>query len=384
MIPEGWKTYKIREIGKIITGKTPSSSNLELFGDKIPFVTPTDYKTYIKNIYKAERGISEEGIKIFKNKLLPINSVLVSCIGSDMGKVAMSKTPCLTNQQINSIIIDDEKTVPDFVYYSLISKYKMLKGMATGGSTMPIINKGDFEEIEINLPNNISEQSRIASILSSLDDKIELNLRMNKTLESIAQAIFKEWFVDFRFPGFDGELVDGLPKGWRECKLGDIIDLKYGKALKSENRHSGMYPVVGSSGIIDFHNEYLVEAPGIVIGRKGTIGEVIWLDANFYPIDTTFYVTDKNDISALFFHYYLLKNQNFNKIGSDSAVPGLNRNQALLNPIICPDSDTICQFNTLLKPFFEKKYSNNQEIQTLTQLRDALLPKLMSGKISTV
>ncbi|OGW40069.1 MAG: hypothetical protein A2Y97_07130 [Nitrospirae bacterium RBG_13_39_12] len=231
---------------------------------------------------------------------------------------------------------------------------------------------------------------RIASILSSLDDKIELNLQMNKILEAIARAIFKEWFVDFRFPGFDGELVDvvnadrsvsRLPKGWRKGKLGDIINLKYGKALKLENRIGGKYPVVGSSGIVGFHNEPLVKSPGIVVGRKGTIGEVIWLDEEFYPIDTTFYIEDQVGATGLYFHYYLLLSQDFKKIGSDSAVPGLNRNQALMTAIICPDIDTINKFNVLLKPLFEKKYLNNQEVKTLTTMRDALLPKLMTGKI---
>ena len=381
MIPEGWRKYRIKDVGEVITGKTPSSNYPEQFGNMIPFVTPTDFKNYNKNIYHSERGISEDGIKVFGNKILPINSVLVSCIGSDMGKVVMNRVSCLTNQQINSIIVNDEKATPDFVYYMLLSKYKLLKGMATGGSTMPIVNKGDFENIELYFPKIVSEQSRIASILSSLDDKIELNLQMNKTLESTAQSIFKEWFVDFRFPGFDGELVHGMPKEWRKGHLIDILDLQYGKALKSENRSDGKYPVLGSNGIVGFHNTYYVEGPGIVIGRKGTIGKVIWVDKNFYPIDTTFFVKDSLGTTFLYYHFFLMQSQPFQKISSDSAVPGLNKNEALRNKVIIPDVRIVNRFNELVKPLFERMNHIDVEVQTLTLIRDALLPKLMTGKI---
>lgn len=155
----------------------------------------------------------------------------------------------------------------------------------------------------------------------------------------------------------------------------------YGKALKADTRISGEYPVIGSSGIVDYHNDYLVEAPGIVIGRKGTIGEVIWIDENFFPIDTTFYVKDLLGAGGLYFHYFLLKEQEFKKIASDSAVPGLNRNQAMDNIVTIPDLNVIKCFNAIVQPVFQKKEENTNEIKTLTQIRDTLLPKLMTGQL---
>jgi type I restriction enzyme S subunit len=120
-----------------------------------------------------------------------------------------------------------------------------------------------------------------------------------------------------------------------------------------------------------------------VIGRKGTIGEVTWLHKNFYPIDTTFYIQDKLGLDNLLFHYFLLKEQDFKKIASDSAVPGLNRNHAMENRVIIPDKSIIETFHQTTKAIFEAKNEIEHQAKTLTQLRDNLLPKLMKGKIST-
>jgi type I restriction enzyme S subunit len=273
------------------------------------------------------------------------------------------------------------KQVPEidlkWAYYELLTKD--INGMDSG-SAIPSTTRESFYRLPVKVPP-IEEQRRIAEMLSALDEKIELNLEMNRTLEKIAQATFKHWFVDFQFPGFDGELVDGLPKGWRTGKLGEVLELVYGKALKSENRIEGKYPVIGSSGVVGFHNEFCVEGAGIVIGRKGTIGEVIWIDENFFPIDTTFFVKDLLGVEDLFFHFYLLQKQNFKNIASDSAVPGLNRNEAMRNDIIIPDKQVVLRFNEIIKPLIEKKSSLKTQNQTLTQIRDNLLPKLMSGKI---
>ncbi|MEO6760005.1 MAG: restriction endonuclease subunit S, partial [Saprospiraceae bacterium] len=172
---------KIGDLGNVITGKTPSSSNPEHFGQKVPFVTPTDFGSYSKNVFNSSRFLSESGVQAIGKRLLPKDSILVSCIGSDMGKVVMNKVRCATNQQINTIIPNPKVIDPDFLYYKMVSLYTLLKNMATGGSTMPIVNKTDFENIEIECPP-LPIQRRIAAILTALDDKIELNRRMNATL----------------------------------------------------------------------------------------------------------------------------------------------------------------------------------------------------------
>lgn len=312
-------------------------------------------------------------------------------------------TPCLENGKICQVrelkdgigfgsteflVFRGKKGISDndFIYY--LSIWERLKSHAelsmTGTSGRQRVQRKAFDELEILLPP-LSEQQAIASILSSLDDKIELNRRQNETLEKIAQAVFKHWFVDFNYPGATGEMTDSelgkIPKGWRVGKLGEIIELVYGKALKEENRITGDYVVVGSNGLVGTHSEYLVEAPGIVIGRKGTIGEVNWIDKHFYPIDTTFYIRDLMRVDGLYFHYFILKAQDFKRINSDSAVPGLNRNEAYKNEIIIPDRNVVVMFNRLVQEFFLKKKVNKEQNEVLSSIRDSLLPKLMSGKV---
>lgn len=183
----------------------------------------------------------------------------------------------------------------------------------------------------------------------------------------MAETLFRQWFVE------EAEEVD--------VKLGDVIELIYGKALKDEVRTGKGYPVVGSSGIVGYHAEFLVEGPGIVIGRKGTLGKVIYLYDNFSPIDTTYYVKSKVNSVGLFYEYFLLKTLNFEEMNSDSAVPGLNRDIALSAEIKKISNEKLNQFNLHCSPYFKKLNTNCNQIRTLEKLRDTLLPKLMSGEV---
>ncbi|HET9057115.1 MAG TPA: restriction endonuclease subunit S [Chitinophagaceae bacterium] len=399
-----WTTYRLGDVSeKIGSGATPRGGKeayLE-FGEisLIRSQNVLDF-SFSKN---GLAYISEEQAHDLRNVIVEEDDVLLNITGDSVARVCqvpLEILPARVNQHVSIIRGKKEILNQSFLKYYLLepSFKRYMLGLASAGATRNALTKVMIENFEIVAPE-LEEQQEIASILSSLDDKIELNLQMNQTLEAMAQAIFKEWFVPstssgqrtFNFPGFDGELVDvvnadqsvsSLPKGWKIGKLGEILELLYGKALKADTRIAGEYPVIGSSGIVDYHNEYLVEAPGIVIGRKGTIGEVIWIDENFFPIDTTFYVNDLLGAGGLYFHYFLLKDQEFKKIASDSAVPGLNRNQAMNNLVKIPDVRVIHDFNSIVQPFFLKRKENIDQIKNLTQIRDSLLPKLMTGKIS--
>ncbi len=168
---------------------------------------------------------------------------------------------------------------------------------------------------------------------------------------------------------------------WDNGELGDLIKLEYGKGLKKSDRSGSGYPVVGSSGILDYHEDFLVEAPGIVIGRKGTLGETIYLTENFHPIDTTYYIKSKSESSGLYFEYFLLKSIGFEQMNSDSAVPGLNRNHAHSIELAIPPIELIKEFNNTTEPFFDKINHNKIQLNKLEKLRDTLLPKLMSGEV---
>lgn len=233
------KILQLKDIGKVVTGKTPATSNISNWGGDLCFVTPTDFKYFNKNIYETERKITSKAANSLKNIILPKNSVIVTCIGSDMGKVAINKVPVISNQQINAIICNNDIVNYDYLYYQLASKYELLRLLGAGGSTMPIVNKSTFEQIHIPLPP-LPEQERIAGILSAYDDKIALNRRMAATLEQMARTLFRQWFVAFDFPTPQGlpyrssggpmqpsELGD-IPLGWAVKSIGQIIGYHLG------------------------------------------------------------------------------------------------------------------------------------------------------------
>jgi len=182
-LPKGWNYKVIKDLGKVVTGNTPASKNPEYFGKVTPFVTPTDFKNFGKLIISANRFLSNGGKLAMQSRLLPIHSIVVTCIGSDMGKVAMNSVECITNQQINSIIPNQEN-LKDYLYYDLVYKYDYLRNIATGGSTMPIINKSRFEEIEVLIPtSDILENFQL--LMNSFNCKIEENI---KQLEALTQT----------------------------------------------------------------------------------------------------------------------------------------------------------------------------------------------------
>ncbi len=270
------------------------------------------------------------------------------------------------------ISCNQEKLYPKYLYYYLASdqiveELDIIAEAST--STYPSLKPNDIEILELRLPKDTKEQKAIATVLASLDDKIDLLHRQNKTLEAMAETLFRQWFVE------------EAQEDWKEGRLSDVIELNYGKGLKTEDRAGSGYPVVGSSGIVDYHTEFLVKGPGIVIGRKGTLGKVIYLWDNFYPIDTTYYVKSKVDSVGLLYEYFLLKTIGFEDMNTDSAVPGLNRDIALSTEIIIPPENKLHAFNDLVADFVGKLKRNRDQIHTLAKLRDTLLPKLMSGEV---
>ena len=184
---EGWEITTLGSFGKAVTGKTPSTKNSDYWGEEISFITPTDFKYYGKYSTFSDRSLSIAGMEKVKNSVLPKDSILVTCIGSDMGKVAIVQNQCVTNQQINSLIINDPFTL-EYVYQHLKYSYPLLRAIAMGGTTMPIINKTDFENIEIPLPTN-DLIKKFHNITSSFNEKIIQNTNQIKTLENMRDTL---------------------------------------------------------------------------------------------------------------------------------------------------------------------------------------------------
>jgi len=290
---------------------------------------------------------------------------------------------CLS-QRLFTLRANPDKLSSRFLYYYLLSpkgKHELIRRVS--GTAAEGIRQAELRRVEINYPEDINEQKRVAVILSAFDDKIELNNKISQNLEQMTQVIFKEWFVKFKFPSYKkAKFVDSelgkIPKGWEVKKLGDVLSLEYGKSLTSINRKNGDVPVYASSGLVGYHNEKLVDGSGIIVGRAGIPGSVYWSQTDFHCVDSTFYV--KSDISK-YFLYYLLKYQNLESLISGSAVPGINRNLIYLNKIILPDPKIIEKFEQIMIPLFDKIYKNKKENQKLSSLRDLLLRKLMSGEV---
>lgn len=249
-------------------------------------------------------------------------------------------------------------------------------------SAVPGLNRENVYSIPVKVPP-LDEQKKIAKILGDLDVKIELNQQMNKTLEAMAQALFKEWFVDFRFPGYEKvKFIDGLPEGWRSGLVGDAIELGYGKALKEEVRRFGNIPVYGSNGRVGWHDQALVKGPGIVVGRKGNPGIITWAPTDFFPIDTSFYVQIKDLPLSMYYLFFALRELNLSSLEADSAVPGLNRNIAYNTKLLMPSKEAINKFNVVVGPLFDRADLNNKASETLSVTRDSLLLKLMAGEVA--
>lgn len=274
----------------------------------------------------------------------------------------------------------------DFIYYLSISPEfrEYARRMMTGTSGRQRVDRTALEEYALWLPS-LSIQKGIVSILGSLDDKIELNRRMNETLEQMAMALYKHWFVDFgHFQ--DGEFVESelgmIPKGWEVVRLQGVLEFLYGKSLPEKIRIPGPFPVYGSSGEVGTHECPLIEAPGIVVGRKGTIGRVYLVYKDFYPIDTTYYLRPKEPSLTYPTTYCILNQFDFAMMNNDSAVPRLNRNDVYNLKLVKPNSSVWNAFGQEIQPLFDLMRSNEEAMVTLNQTRDYLLPRLLSGEIT--
>ncbi|MEQ5053744.1 restriction endonuclease subunit S [Klebsiella michiganensis] len=344
-------------------GKTPNKT-----GSGIPLITAKIVKDGC--LQTPTEFISVEDYPLWMTRGYPEVNDVVLTTEAPLGEVALIKNKNVALAQ-RIITLRGYKNILDnkFLKYWLQSEQGQyeLESRASG-TTVFGIKSSVLKKIPISLPP-YNEQVAISSVLYSIDEKIDLLHRQNKMLESMAETLFRQWF--------DNEQQDNLKEG----KLSDILSLKYGKALKQENRSGEGFPVVASGGIVGFHNEYLVNAPGIVIGRKGTLGKVYYMYENFYPIDTSYYIESKIKNSKLFYEYFLLKSLGFENMNSDSAVPGLNRDSAMSSPITLPSFEMIINFNSLCEDFFNKIKINSTQINTLETLRDTLLPKLMSGEV---
>ncbi|MBC6414493.1 MAG: restriction endonuclease subunit S [Chromatiales bacterium] len=373
-IPESWSITKIKEIGEVITGSTPSTKNENFYGGEYNLISPADLDNG-KYVQSAHRKLTQAGYE--RCTPVPQNSILVGCIGN-IGKLGMiNDNYSTTNQQINSVIVNSNYN-PHFIYYMLHNcRQRLIQSAAK--VTVPILNKKNFENFSIPIPP-LSEQKKIATVLSKIEQNIDAKDELIKTIKELKKSMMQHLFTY----GTKSEKTKGKTiywKGWREIKLGEVAVLNYGKSLPKQKRILGDVPVFSSAGLIGKHNEPLVTEPGIIIGRKGTIGSVYKSDISFFPIDTTFYVSKSDTKCDLDFLYYLLKGLALDRLNSDSAVPGLNRNTAYAQDIKIPPLPEQKKIASILSIIDERIENYEGQKSALQALFKSMLNKLMTGQI---
>ena len=399
-----WKEAKIGDLGQIITGKTPKTAIKKNWGGKIPFLSPSDDMSN-KTSPVTARTLTELGVAEVAKCLIPANSICVSCIGSDLGKVVKTDRELVTNQQINTIV-PHSNVDSDFVYYLMCIVGKELNYISKTSTAVPIINKSTFSDWNIVIPEKVEDQRRIASILSSLDRKIELNNKINADLEEMAQAIFKNWFVDFE-PFKDGKFVDSelgmIPEGWKVGRLDEIADVVGGstpsKAKPEYYTQKGIawltpkdlsnHPAVYSSrGEIDITEEgynststKLMPKGTVLFTSRAPIG-YISIAQNDICTNQGFKSLVPKKAGTCFLYCFLkyvtpeIENKSTGstfKEASGSLMKSLQ--------VIIPEQNVFEEFEAIVSPLFARIESLEKENSRLSLLRDTLLPRLMSGEI---
>jgi type I restriction enzyme, S subunit len=290
----------------------------------------------------------------------------------------------LHNQRLGLVQITDSTRIEKTYLYYLLNTYgyrAQVRGSASG-ATVRHTSPGRIRNCTVNVPRDITYQGKIAKTLWVYDELSENNRRRIALLEDAAKQLYREWFVRLRFPGYEHTaVINGVPDGWRRTDLGQMLTLKRGHDLPSANRIDGEIPIVSSSGITGFHNEKKATAPGVVTGRYGTIGEVYFVQQDYWPLNTALYVCDfKGNPPAYVAH--LLKDVLAGTQSNKAAIPGVNRNVLHRIPILAPTKRLIDQFGEFAKSTFEQIGVLETMNQKLSSARDLLLPRLMSGEIA--
>jgi type I restriction enzyme S subunit len=396
-LPSGWSKQPLSAlVEKIIDyrGKTPKKLGLD-------WSENGKYRALSAKTVKTGGLVNEEQINLGDEELynkwmkdeIEYNDILLTS-EAPMGEVLIWKSDekIILSQRLFAIRIK-ENISADYIYYYFISKRFQSELLArASGTTVIGIKQTELLKTNLILPK-YDEQKAIADILSSFDNKIALLKEQNSTLETMASAIFKEWFVDFNYPDATGEMVESemglIPKGWRVGKIGEIVDIYDSKRIplssKEREEIKGHYPYYGATKIMDYINDYIFDGTYLLFAEDGSV-----IDNNDHPIlqyvwgkfwvnNHTHILQGKNGFSTESL-YVMFKDINVSSIVTGAVQLKINQTNLLNFNILIPDSNSLYKFNHLIKPIFQKIKNNSAQIQTLANTRDTLLPKLISGE----
>ena len=386
------KTITIGDLGTIITGKTPPTTNKNYYGDYAVFIKPTDISEQSKYTYETEEMYSKLAAEKYESNLIPKGAICVPCIGTIGTKMTMAPCDCYTNQSINSIVCN-ENYDNEYVYYLIKNFLPGLKAYNLGtASGREYVSKSNFEKIELVAEQDKTIQKRIGVILSRYDSLIENNQKQIKLLEEAAQRLYKEWFVNLHFPGHENtKIIEGVPEGWEKKKLIDLVNVQYGYAFDGKlfnNNGEGM-PILRIRNIPDgitsdytteeASEDYIVHSGDIVVGMDGIFHINSWSGDDAYLVQRACSFRPKVErIKGFIFQAIQEPIKYFEKTLVGATVAHLGKKHIDSIELCVPKNFELCQ---PFSKFYNQRQGLLSQIRLLIEARDRLLPKLMSGDI---
>jgi type I restriction enzyme S subunit len=390
----------ISQLGRVVTGKTPSTTRSEFFGGEYLFVTPSDLQYNHYYVRTTERTVTDEAKTALPNQFIPAGAVMFTCIGATIGKCGIASAECLTNQQINSIIANDY-TDSKFVYYLLCHNQDLVKGLG-GGAATPIVSKAKFEQVELLVPS-LPHQRAIAHILSAYDDLIENNRRRMTLLEDAARQLYREWFVRLRFPGHEHtSVVDGIPEGWKKTSVQDLAHIMSGGTPKTTvtDFWDGDIPfytpkdAVEECYVLDTEkhlterglnscNSKLYAKDTIFLTARGTVGKLNLAQRPMAMNQSCYALKARDGVSQLFL--FLTLNQairHFQQHAVGAVFEAIIVDTFKLIPFTVPQVRLTRNFDDTVSPMFKEIENLILQNQRLTAARDILLPRLIGGELA--
>ena len=367
-----WIECTLDKLGEIVGGATPSTKCEDYYGGSIPWITPKDLSSFKgRYITSGERNITEKGLASCSAQMMPKDAVLFTS-RAPIGYVAIASQSVCTNQGFKSIVVND-KADPLFVYYLLKYNKDAIEAMGSG-TTFKEVSGKTMRAVKVRIPLDVSYQKRIAAVLDSLDTKIENNERINDNLLEQASSIYQAWFEDFI-------LSDGsCPPSWKQGTLAGIADITSGKrppVKSAEKTDNAIIPIVGAASVMGYTTEANHTDKILVTGRVGTHGVVQRFNSPCWASDNTLVIT-----SAFYeYTFQILQRIDYRTLNRGSTQPLITQGDMNKVPILIPDNETLLKFETLVGQLMKQYQVNLLENDKLAELRDALLPKLMSGEI---
>ena len=373
-----WEKKTLDQLGSISRGKSKHRprNDPKLFGGQYPFIQTADVKN--ANFYITEYSDTYNETGLAQSKLWDVGTLCIT-IAANIADTGILGIPACFPDSVMGFIPYDGVSDVRFVKYCFDMLQRDCKQISQG-TAQDNLSWQKLSTIEFPAPP-FEIQHRIADILSAYDDLIENNRKQIKLLEEAAQRLYKEWFVDLRFPGHEHtKITDGVPEGWFATNINAVMTFHRGYDLTKNNMVPGKYPVVGSTSIIGYHNQYKISGPGIVTGRSGSLGEYQLIWGNFWPHNTSLYVSDMKGHHVLYL-YGMLQTVDFSSLNNGGAIPTLNRN-TLSNIAVLEAPKALQQeYVHIAEPYYQAMWREQQQILNLQEARDRLLPKLMSGEV---